>query len=323
MNTTDQEMPCQTTCSALRGEIEAFLLDRRARALSPRTVGWYSEKLHAFLAFANRQRINSVLDLTPQSVRQYLLESGEIHNPGGVHGLYRALRALVRWFADEYEPPDWRDPLRRVRAPRVPEQVLEPVSLADLGEILAACDPATPMGRRDRAILLTLLDTGLRAQELLDLSVGDVELETGCCQVRSGKGSKPRVVFLGATAREALKAHLADRENPGFLEPLYATRQGGRLRYAGLREIVRRRARQAGVGPPSLHSFRRAFALCCLRQGMDIYSLQRLMGHADLTMLRRYLAQNEDDLRRAHGLHGPVDAAFGGDTAKGETLWHT
>ena len=300
-------------------EIEAFLLDRRARGLSPRTVGWYAEKLTALQAFAARQGVHSLLDLTPQMVRRYLLEAAECHNPGGVHGLYRALRALVRWFADEYEPPGWRDPLRRVRAPRVPEQILEPVSLSDLGAMLAVCNPATPMGRRDRAVLLGLLDTGCRAQEFIDLSVGDVSLESGCCQVRSGKGRKPRVVFLGATAREALEAHLADRGNPGPLEPFFATRQGGRLRYAGLREIVRRRARQAGVPTPALHSFRRAFAMGCLRGGMDIFALQRLMGHADLSILRRYLAQTEDDLRRAHEQHGPVDAVFGVDNARGET----
>jgi len=80
-----------------------------------------------------------------------------------------------------------------------------------------------------------------------------------------------------------------------------------RLSYSGLRDIVRRRAERAGVRAPTLHSFRRAFALACLRGKMDIYSLQRLMGHADLTMLRRYLAQTVEDVRKAHARSGPVD----------------
>ncbi|NLF02023.1 MAG: site-specific integrase, partial [Anaerolineales bacterium] len=58
---------------------------------------------------------------------------------------------------------------------------------------------------------------------------------------------------------------------------------------------------------PTLHSFRRAFALACLRNGIDVYSLQRLMGHADLSVLRRYLAQTEADLQQAHAQGGPVD----------------
>lgn len=303
-----------TAPSRLEQEIESFLLDRRARALSPRTLDWYREKLASLSAYAARQGVDSLLGLTPHLVRAYLLEAAETHSPGGVHGLYRALRALVRWFGDEYEPPGWRDPLRRVRAPKVPEQILEPVSLNDLGKMLAVCNPATPMGLRDRALLLVLLDTGCRAQELVQLSVGDVSLENGCCQVRSGKGRKPRFVFVGTTARQALQAYLADRGHPGPLEPLFATQREGRLRYAGLREIVRRRARQADVPAPSLHSFRRAFALCCLRSGMDIFALQRLMGHADLSILRRYLAQTEEDLRRAHESHGPVDVMIGSQT---------
>lgn len=82
---------------------------------------------------------------------------------------------------------------------------------------------------------------------------------------------------------------------------------GDRLTYSGLRQVMRRRAIAAGVPVPSLHSFRRAFALACLRGGMDVYSLQRLMGHADLTVLRRYLLQTEGDLQVAHAKSGPVD----------------
>jgi integrase/recombinase XerD len=77
--------------------------------------------------------------------------------------------------------------------------------------------------------------------------------------------------------------------------------------YGGLRQIIRRRAEKAGIDPPPLHAFRRAFALASLRGGMDVYSLQRLMGHADLSVLRRYLAQTEADLQAAHERAGPVD----------------
>ena len=79
------------------------------------------------------------------------------------------------------------------------------------------------------------------------------------------------------------------------------------MTYGGLRSVVRRRAEVAGIPAPSLHSFRRAFAITSLRNGVDVYSLQRLMGHADLTMLRRYLKHTRADLREAHRKAGPVD----------------
>ena len=76
-------------------DMAAFLVDRQARQLSPRTIEWYEEKLGAFADYADRIGLNSLFDLTPSLVRRYLVELAESHNPGGVHGFYRALRALV------------------------------------------------------------------------------------------------------------------------------------------------------------------------------------------------------------------------------------
>jgi integrase/recombinase XerD len=84
---------------------------------------------------------------------------------------------------------------------------------------------------------------------------------------------------------------------------------GERLTYWGLRQIFRRRAGKAGEKVPGLHDFRRYFALECLRSGMNIYELQHLIGHADLQVLRRYLAITDQDTEQAHRRAGPVDNA--------------
>jgi len=124
--------------------------------------------------------------------------------------------------------------------------------------------------------------------------------------VQRGKGGKPRAVFLGAKSRRAVLRYLRKRGSPEA-GPLWVTVTGGRLTYSGLRQIVRRRAVAADVPVPSLHSFRRAFALACLRNGVDLVSLQRMLGHADLSVIRRYLAQTTEDLQEAHRKGGPVD----------------
>jgi len=155
--------------------------------------------------------------------------------------------------------------------------------------------------------LLCLLDTGCRAGEFAAINISDVDLATGQILIRAGKGGKPRVVFLGSKSRKALASYLRHVGKREESAPLWITREYRRLSYSGLRDIARRRAKRASVPAPSLHSFRRAFALACLRNGMDIYSLQRLMGHADLTMMRRYLAQTSEDVRKAHQRSGPVD----------------
>ena len=88
------------------------------------------------------------------------------------------------------------------------------------------------------------------------------------------------------------------------------TREGERLSYSGLQGIVKRRSNQAGVENPSIHEFRRAFALNMLRAGADIFSIQRLMGHSDISILRRYLDQTKEDIQAAHRRAGPVDNAL-------------
>jgi integrase/recombinase XerD len=115
----------------------------------------------------------------------------------------------------------------------------------------------------------------------------------------------PRTVFLGNRSRKAVRSYLKLRKDGS--PALWISESGNRLTYSGLRGIVRRRAILAGLEEPSLHSFRRAFAINMLRAGVDIYSLQNLMGHADLQVLRRYLKQTSDDLQAAHHKGSPVD----------------
>jgi integrase/recombinase XerD len=293
--------------SELAQEIKAFLVDRQARGLSQHTILFYQTQLRYLDDFLAQAGITDVLAVTPHHLRRFILALGETHNPNGVHAAYRAFRAFFHWYEAEVEPKDWRNPVRKVRPPKVPVEPLEPIALADLKRLLETCERKDFIGDRDRTILLSLLDTGCRAAEFVALNVGDLNLATGAVRVREGKGGKFRTVFVGHKARREIVRYLRYRGGPGAGEPLWLTVEGTRLTYGGLRQIVRRRAARVGLPEPGLHSFRRAFALACLRNGVDLISLQRLMGHADLSILRRYLAQTDADLQAAHQRGGPVD----------------
>jgi len=102
-----------------------------------------------------------------------------------------------------------------------------------------------------------------------------------------------------------VRAYLGRREDDA--SAMWVTLKGTRLTYWGLRQIMVRRSDQAGVDTPSVHGFRRFFALTCLSENMDLFTLQHLTGHADIQVLRRYLAQTNNDLLRAHRRAGPVD----------------
>lgn len=153
--------------------------------------------------------------------------------------------------------------------------------------------------------MLVLLDTGIRANELVSLNLEDVNPVNGDILVRVGKGRKPRTVYLGSKSRKALRAYLKLRQDPS--KALWITDEGERITYWGVKMLMQRRANQAHVKTPMLHAFRRFFALTCLRAGMDVYSLKELMGHADLQVLSRYLKQTNQDIREAHHRASPVD----------------
>jgi len=282
-----------------------FVVSRRAGGCSPRTIEYYRNELRFLCAYLESQGIQDVKSITPTHLRGFLLDTGERRNAGGVHCAFRVVKTFLRWFEAEYEPTGWQNPIHKVSAPKLEQKALPPVSMADLRAMLATCDKSFT-GARDRAIMLMLLDTGLRASELLALTTGDVSAD-GAVRVRHGKGGKSRVVFIGSKTQQALARYMRFRGDRGAGDPLWLGERGAPLHIGGLKSLVRRRAKLAGVPRPALHGFRRAFALLSLRAGMDVYSLQRLMGHSDLSVLRRYLAQTEDDLRDAHERAGVVD----------------
>jgi integrase/recombinase XerD len=300
--------------------VEAFLIDRKAAGLSKRTVEFYDEKLQSFVSFCERRAIERVTQVTADELRRWLLELQERHTPGGCFAHYRAVRAFLLWVEREGELEGWASPTRRVKAPRVKLEPISGVEMGDVEKMLAVCGDGFT-GRRDRALLMFLLDTGVRASECLRVNLEDIDWVSGGVLVRKAKSGKPRVVFMSKTTSKALRrwvrlrATLAASSHVSLAASgdaaLWVTEAGERLTYGGLVAMLRRRARQAGVAVVSPHDFRRAFALECLRGGMDVYSLQRLMGHSDLSVLRRYLAQTEGDLQEAHRRASPVERLKG------------
>jgi site-specific recombinase XerD len=224
--------------------VASFLRDRRSRSLAARSMEYYEDKLNAFQKWLDTQDIGEMDQITSDVVRSYMLfleEKG--HKPGGIMTHYRAVKALCRFWVVETET--YRDPFVRVRPPKV---VIEPIPGIPIDDVFKMINAST--GRndaRDRAILLTLLDTGVRKAEMVAINVGDVDLETGVVQIRHGKGGKKREVFLGKTARRAVRKYLRERKNPRPNEPLWISELDERLAYSGLRQIVARRAKDAGL----------------------------------------------------------------------------
>jgi len=286
--------------------VQLFYQAKKAEGLSPNTITFYVQQLKHFLKYCDLQSIKVIGEITSSLLRSYLLWHKETgHAPGGLHAAYRTVKTFLRWYELEAEPDNWKNPIRKVKAPRIPNELLEPAKIDDISKMVKVCNSSNFLDIRDKALFLFLLDTGCRAREALKIELPDIDLLSGEIKIRQGKGNKDRNVFLGKIARKAIRIYVKHKSHETLA--LWVTHENERLSYIGLRAILLRRSAQAGIPPQTLHSFRRAFAINMLRAGTDLITLARLMGHSDLTILQRYLKQIPDDLRTAHAKNSPVD----------------
>lgn len=296
---------------SLRDLIDEYGVALEVAGRSRRTIDWYRTYLDEFAAFAGRGNQPGTLeDLTPPIARRWLLATQSSRPrplaPNSMAGRVRTLRAFGGWLQRELQLET--HPLASLPIPKVPDVLIRSLPQPELRALLeAASGMRDPI--RDRALLVLLLDTGLRLGELVRLSVGDVDLIEGRCRVM-GKGAKERVVPIGGRTRRALRAWIVTRRRVADPDPLFISRRGGRLTPRAVQQLVRRLAVAAGVSTRcSPHILRHSFARAFLANGGDVFSLQRILGHSpsSLQVTRRYVQLLDDDLRAVHRRVSPVD----------------
>lgn len=277
-----------------------FLIDREARQFTAKTLSYYREQLPRFIAYCEQSSVLTVDQVTAAAVRAYLVSQQRRGlAPHSVHAAARAVRAFLRFCADD----GMIEAAPSFAMPKVPKKILPALEPSDVARLLDVCE-----SERDRLIVLMLLDTGLRASELLALDGGDVDTYTGAVLVRMGKGQKQRTVYLGARTRRELAHFWRKVGKPSATRPVWTSNNtGDRLTDSGLRQLLQRLGERAHVDHCNPHTFRRTYALWSLRNGMDVHTLAALMGHADIHVLKQYLALTGRDLQRAHQAAGPVD----------------
>lgn len=291
---------------SLKRAIESFMLDVEARRLAAMTLRFYEQQLQSFHAYLQMQGIVAVDELAADHIRSYLihLQDREL-KATSVHAAARSIRAFCNFLV--MEEVIQVSPMRNVQMPRLPKEIPPAFRKEDIRRLVEVCPTV-----RDVVIVLFLVDSGCRASEFMALNVGDVDLKTGEVTIRQGKGGKDRITYIGLKTRKMLLRYFRERPEPEDDEPLWLNlNTGTRLTDSGLRILLRRLGKAAHVDHCHPHTFRRTFALWSLRSGMNVYALQRIMGHSDLQILTRYLALVDDDLRQAHRQHGAIDNLYG------------
>lgn len=281
---------------------ELYVLDLRASGCLPRTVEFYNNRIPKFFDWLTVDLLSQV---TPTQIKEYLLYQKDERGfaPNTVHGTARAIRAWLNYCVrDELIESS---PFDRVKMPKLPKTILDPLTHEDIQRLLNHCRT-----RRETAVVLFLLDSGVRAAEFVALNAEDININGGSVRIKQGKGQKDRVVYIGNRSRKALYRYwLSLPEKPTGDAPAFrqAFKRRVRMGRDSLFNVMRNLGQRAKVSPSTPHTLRRTFAIEMLRAGCDLWRLADLMGHEDITMLRRYLKFVDDDIRKAHDQFGFVD----------------
>lgn len=272
----------------------SWALSLRADRKSPDTVKAYTDGVRFYLAWCAAAE---AAPLDRASLREWvaaLLDAGA--QPATARSRQLAVRRFTAWLADEGEIP--ADPFLGVKAPKLDSKVIEPLSDDELRRLLKACIPpkgATPTEalrhRRDEAILRLMLETGMRAGEVVALELADVDLAHGLATVRRGKGGKGRVVPFGPQTALATDRYLRLRTSHRLARSspaLWLGDRGKDFSYDALHKTLRNRADAAGIAGFHPHRMRHTAAHRWLSAGGSESGLMAVAGWTRPDMLMRY-----------------------------------
>jgi integrase/recombinase XerD len=292
----------------VRSQIASFInYVQVERGLAPNTVIAYRSDLEKFARFCVTRKL-PLARLGREQVVDFL---GRLYRQGldsrSVARQLATLRSFFRFLLQEEILR--RDPTEHIESPRVWKRLPKFLSLEEVERLLAQPDAATLLGLRDKAMLELLYATGLRVSELVNLKVGDVQLEAGYLRCL-GKGSKERVVPLGRKAIAAVEAYLR-RGRPQLVKRrasahLFLSRRGQGMTRQHFWHLLGGYVRAAGIRTRlSPHGLRHSFATHLLERGADLRTVQVLLGHADISSTEIYTHVAQERLRQVYRAHHP------------------
>jgi integrase/recombinase XerD len=305
--------------------VEAFFAQRTVRNLQEKTLRWYRMWLSHWQKWLKEQgRAEFVADIGVEDVRGFLLylhtdhiayQSHNNHpNPNGnklseqsIQGAWQVLSGFWHFLEDEGMLTAEQRTFfpRRVPRPRVEQDVRPTYQDDELEALLAACANKNPETEaRDRAIILLLVESGMRVGELCSMRIEHMDFTRRQARIR-GKGRKWRYAFWGARTAEELERYVQHRttEREGVFFMSGKAHRGIPITYNTIRLLFRRLQQRGDIQLPRgapIHALRHTFAHKVLHAGVDGLHLQQLMGHADMQTTSRYVREYPDQLRTIH-----------------------
>lgn len=278
-----------------------FVAEQEYKGNTERTVEFYTETLNFFLAEAG---ITQLEELDEKTIRTWLVNRRHL-SPNTLRTYDRGLRIITRWFFARGYIEAF--PMKNLPKPKAKSREIVTFTPEDIKAMMAEADRREER-LRDKALLILLLDTGIRIGEARNLFLHSVNWQENILTVSGKTGERP--VPFSTPTRRSLKTYIDQerRASAPSVRHLFLTREGTPMDIETITKHVRRIAVAADVQATrrGAHTFRHTFAVEYIRAGGDVFSLQKILGHTTLEMTRVYVHLAKSDLREAHRKFSPV-----------------
>jgi integrase/recombinase XerD len=314
---------------SLSQAIVGFKIAKIAEGYSPGTLSSYESRLNNLARFLGDINVVDIESTNLKEFMYFLRTDYKPQRPNGdcsqlteasLHGFWKAMRSFWNWLYIEFKI----EPIaKELKAPEYTNKPTTPFTKDEIKLLVKSCNYSAnanttsrtsykqrrPTANRDKAIVLFLLDTGVRVGECVRLKLCDVDIESGQANIlnhRRGLKSKGRFVFIGNSSKRYLWRYLSMRESLYENDNLFLNRENNPMSKGAVKNLIRRLGERTGV-KANPHKFRHTFAIEYLRNSGDIYTLKKLLGHSTFEMVNRYLAIAQSDIAEAHRRASPVD----------------
>lgn len=327
MNVMTLALDSKAAASSIGGLIYRYELSNRADGKSQKTVQWYNDMLRAFSLYIRAKRLGgNISAFNIEVARGYILylrhrpkfeghpytpQQDQPLSPKTVQCHVRALRAFSSWLYREGYTGENR--LKNLKLPKAPVTVVEPLTPDEIRGITSGINKNSYAGIRNHVIVVTALDTGLRASEIAGIKLGRLNLQVGYIKVM-GKGAKERIVPIGKFVQMTIW-HYIDKVRPrpfdNECDNLFLSRDARPITVNTIKLVFSRLAKKSGVQRLHAHLCRHTFAINYLLNGGDIFSLKEILGHTTLDMVNHYLHFTSAQITEQHHKYSPMDKLQG------------
>ncbi|ABO48918.1 phage integrase family protein [Desulforamulus reducens MI-1] len=296
--------------------VKTFLMYQETKNLSKRTIEWYQFTLNKLIDYCKENNISIESMTTPQA-RQYVFSlqksisrTGKKYADNGINGYIRSVKIMFNYlFEDEYIE---KNPFAKVKQIKTDKVIIETFEVEEVKRMLNQFNKKVYTEFRDALLIQILYDTGIRISEAINLKISDIDTDKNMFKV-FGKGHKERMVPFGRSIKREILKYLPKRNKEVDKELdegyLFSTRNGTALTIRNVhRKIVEVGTKAKIKGKRlSAHTFRHTFAKTYLVNGGNLFSLQTIMGHNDLSTTRKYVHLLTEDIQKQHRQFSPLD----------------